>query len=141
MCGIAGLIYRDGRGQHTTTARRLLRLPSGALWLDTPGMREFGLWEDGGGVDEVFDEVTELAGRCRFTDCGHDGEPGCAVTAALEDGRIDTQRVAAWRKLQREMAFLRAKQDSRVRLEQRHAARRFTKSVRSQTQARKRRRG
>jgi ribosome biogenesis GTPase len=132
---------RDERGQHTTTARRLVRLPSGALWVDTPGMREFGLWGAGDSLDTVFDDVSRLAEGCRFSDCAHEGEPGCAVAEALADGQLEAGRVASWRKLQREMAFVRSKQDARARLEQRHAAKRFTKSIRPHTQALKLRRG
>ncbi len=132
---------RDERGQHTTTARRLLRLPSGALWVDTPGMREFGLWDAGEGLDAVFDDIEQLARACRFGDCGHKGEPGCAVGAALEDGSLDPERLDSWAKLQRELAFVRRKQDNRARILQRQSDRRFSKMVRSHMKDIRRRKG
>lgn len=94
----------DGRGRHTTSARRLVQLPWGALLLDTPGLREIGLWD--GDEDEGFPEVTEAAGRCRYRDCRHEEEPGCAVAAAVADGTVPAERLEAWRKLRREDAWL-----------------------------------
>ncbi len=88
----------DLRGRHTTVTRELLTLPSGASLIDTPGIRVAGLWD---GTGESFNDVDSLAAECRFADCGHDTEPGCAVRAAL-----DPERVAAWRKLQRELAWV-----------------------------------
>ncbi len=132
---------RDERGQHTTTARRIVQLPSGALWVDTPGMREFGLWGSGEGLGEVFDDVEQLAAMCRFGDCGHAGEPGCAVAAAIDDGVLDAERLDAWAKLQRELAFIHRKQDQRAQIAERRKNRRFSKMVRSHIQARKRERG
>lgn len=92
----------DAKGRHTTTARELHRLASGAWLLDTPGMRELQLVDVEHGLDEVFDEIVSLASACRFGDCTHDAEPGCAVQAALERGQIDAARLARWRKLARE---------------------------------------
>jgi len=91
--------HNGGRGRHTTVTRDLLTLPSGALLIDTPGIREAGLWD--GGVVQTFADIEELAARCRFSDCQHNGEPGCAVRA---DG--DPERVAAWQKLAREQAWV-----------------------------------
>jgi ribosome biogenesis GTPase / thiamine phosphate phosphatase len=91
--------HNGGRGRHTTVTRDLLTLPSGALLIDTPGIREAGLWD--GGVDQTFADIEELAARCRFSDCQHNGEPGCAVRA---DG--DPERIAAWQKLEREQAWI-----------------------------------
>jgi len=92
--------HNGGRGRHTTVTRDLITLPSGALLIDTPGIREAGLW-DGGGVNGSFADMEELAARCRFSDCRHNGEPGCAVRC---EG--DPQRVAAWQKLEREQAWI-----------------------------------
>ena len=92
--------HNGGRGRHTTVTRDLLALPSGALLIDTPGIREAGLW-DGGGVDESFADIEELAAQCRFSNCQHNGEPGCAVRA---EG--DPARVAAWQKLEREQQWI-----------------------------------
>ena len=89
---------RDGRGRHTTVTRELLALPSGALLIDTPGLREAGLWD---GAGDTFADVDALAVRCRFSDCAHETEPGCAVRAAL-----DPDRIAAWRKLAREQEWI-----------------------------------
>lgn len=110
----------DGqRGRHTTTHRELVLLPGGALILDTPGMRELGLWDAGAGVTAAFGDVEELMTQCRFNDCHHRGEPGCAVRAALEDGTLDPERWEAYVKLQRELAFEKRKDDPRLRAETR----------------------
>jgi ribosome biogenesis GTPase len=94
----------DGRGRHTTTHRELFLLTSGALILDTPGMREFGLWEAEDGVDDTFAEIVEIAVRCRFADCSHKFEPGCAVQAAVSNGRLDPGRLKSYRRLAHESA-------------------------------------
>ena len=100
----------DGTGRHTTTHRELLVLPSGALMIDTPGLREVAPWyEDGADVAGQFSDVSEFATRCRFRDCRHQGEPGCAVAQALADGTLDPARFDSLRRLKREAAF----QDSR----------------------------
>ncbi len=113
----------DARGRHTTTHRELVLLPSGALILDTPGMRELGLWEVQEGLEATFadlkDEVDTLALGCRFRDCGHTNEPGCAIPAALEDGRLDAARWRSYGKLQKEMAFEVRREDPRARAEAR----------------------
>lgn len=105
----------DGRGRHTTTRRELLVLPGGALLVDTPGLRAIGLVEAAEAVGSVFAEIEELAGRCRFPDCGHASEPGCAVLAALEAGQLDPGRWSAYRKLQREQAHAERERDPRAR--------------------------
>lgn len=106
----------DGKGRHTTTSRELFLVPTGGAVIDTPGIRGLGLWsDDGGGVAEVFSDVEDLASGCRFRDCGHDGEPGCAVRAAVETGGLDEARVEAWIKLQRELAFVARKRDTEAR--------------------------
>lgn len=101
---------RDGRGQHETTRSELIRLPGGALLLDTPGWRELQLWADGESLDQAFTDVAALAAGCRFRDCGHRGEPGCAVAAGL-----DPERLASYHKLQAELESLTARQDARAR--------------------------
>src|SRR5690606_4110781 len=97
-----GALDHVERGRHTTTRRSRLQLPSGAMLIDTPGMREFGLAEVGSGLDAAFDDVSRLASRCRFADCSHDGEPGCAVTRAVELGELPASRLGSYLKLQRE---------------------------------------
>lgn len=94
----------DDRGRHTTTHRELIRLPSGGLLLDTPGMRELGLWEAETGLSAAFEDVEAVAARCRFSDCAHDGEPGCAVRDAIADGTLQESRLRAYEKLQAELA-------------------------------------
>jgi putative ribosome biogenesis GTPase RsgA len=96
----------DGRGRHTTVHRELIPLPGGGLVIDTPGIRRIGLYDIGEGVDLVFSDIEALAERCRFGDCGHSGEPGCAVLAALESGELPERRLVSWRKLQREAAWM-----------------------------------
>ena len=109
----------DDRGRHTTTHRQLVVLPGGALLIDTPGLRELGLFEDGDGLAAAFPELETLAARCRFGNCGHESEPGCAVRRALEDGSLDPARLASQRKLEREAAALRARRDAQARHERR----------------------
>ena len=101
----------DARGRHTTTHRELILLPSGGLILDTPGMREIGLWEADAGLSAAFADIEALAADCRFGDCQHRTEPGCAVLAALADGALDGDRWASYEKLQAELAFERRKVD------------------------------
>ena len=119
-----GELRADGRGRHTTTRRELVPVPGGGLLLDTPGMRELQLWGDGGGLEAAFGEVAELAATCRFADCSHESEPGCAVRAALADGRLDRERLASFRKLERELHALAVRQDKRLASEERKHRRR-----------------
>lgn len=100
-----GIREDDAKGRHTTTGRALHHLPSGGWLIDTPGMRELQLADVQAGLDEVFSDIVELATSCRFSDCQHDSEPGCAVTAAVEAGELDADRVRRWRKLVAEDAF------------------------------------
>ena len=113
----------DARGRHTTTHRELFLLASGALVLDTPGMREFGVWDADEGVDETFAEIVELSDRCRFADCSHKFEPGCEVRAAVADGRLDAGRLNSYKRLAHELA------DRRPATQRRERARRFQKAV------------
>jgi ribosome biogenesis GTPase len=94
----------DERGRHTTSARELFVLPSGALLIDTPGMRELGLWDAGDGLDAAFEDIDALASGCRFNDCKHQSEPGCAIRAAIADGLLEEARFRSYQKLQRELA-------------------------------------
>ncbi|MFF7235081.1 ribosome small subunit-dependent GTPase A [Streptomyces collinus] len=107
----------DGKGRHTTTTRNLLALPSGGVLIDTPGLRGVGLFDAGGGVGQVFAEIGELAERCRFHDCSHESEPGCAVRTAVEDGELPVRRLESYRKLMRENQWIVAKTDARLRSE------------------------
>lgn len=102
----------DRRGRHTTSSRELLRLPGGALLLDTPGLREAALWADEASVDEAFPDIAGLAGRCRFRDCQHGGEPGCAVEQALADGSLDGGRFDSYLEYRREVRHHRLMADA-----------------------------
>ncbi|MGY1620163.1 ribosome small subunit-dependent GTPase A [Geodermatophilus sp. SYSU D00691] len=122
----------DGRGRHTTTARELHVLPGGGLLVDTPGMRELALYDDAEGVEAAYADITELAAGCRFRDCEHRTEPGCAVAAAVDDGTLDPARLVAWRKLQREAHRQLLRVDARARAEEKARTRAFFRSLRDQ---------
>lgn len=107
----------DGKGRHTTTTRNLLALPGGGVLIDTPGLRGVGLWDAETGVGQVFSEIEELAADCRFHDCAHEAEPGCAVLVAVDSGVLPERRLASYRKLLRENQRIVAKTDARVRAE------------------------
>ncbi|MER6615008.1 ribosome small subunit-dependent GTPase A [Streptomyces xantholiticus] len=107
----------DGKGRHTTTTRNLLVLPGGGVLIDTPGLRGVGLWDAATGVNQVFSEIEDLAEQCRFHDCAHEAEPGCAVLAAIEDGALPERRLESYRKLVRENQRIVAKTDARLRAE------------------------
>jgi ribosome biogenesis GTPase len=94
----------DHRGRHTTTWRELIALPTGGVLIDTPGIRGIGLVEGRDALANTFGEIDDLAGSCRFSDCSHATEPGCALLAAVADGRVSAERLTSWRKLQRELA-------------------------------------
>ena len=105
----------DSRGRHTTTSRELFLLPGGAMIIDTPGLRELQLWDVADGLSQTFAEVDELAAQCRFSNCRHRNEPGCAVQTALASGILEAGRLESWRKLQREQEFLLRKADPEIR--------------------------
>ena len=132
--------HSDGRGRHTTTFRQLVPLPDGALVIDTPGMRELGLWDAATGLDATFEEVEAWTRDCRFADCRHESEPGCAVQRALETGQLDPNRLANYQKLQRELAYLERQRDAQARLAHAQAERRIWKVRRKATRQRLRRR-
>ena len=119
----------DSRGRHTTTHRELFELPGGALLVDTPGIRSLEVLGADEGVDVAFDDVVDIAATCRFSDCRHDGEPGCAVRAALADGRLTEERLASHRKLEREIARAAREGDPRARAEHRRTWKIIHKSV------------
>jgi ribosome biogenesis GTPase len=119
----------DSRGRHTTTHRELFELPGGALLVDTPGIRALEVLGADEGLGPAFDDIASLAAACRFSDCAHAGEPGCAVGAALVDGRLSEDRLASHRKLGREMARAARQGDPRARAEHRRTWRLIQKSV------------
>lgn len=108
-------IREDGRGRHTTVRRELVPVPGGGAVMDTPGLRGAGLWSVDEGVEKVFGDIEALAEECRFGDCGHGSEPGCAVQEALGDGRLDERRWESCRKLQREAQWIASRTDARLR--------------------------
>ena len=110
--------------------RELVILPSGAILLDTPGMRELQLWANEESLDAAFGDITDLAAACRFSDCSHEREPDCAIRTALETGELDRDRYESHRKLQRELQALARRQDARLGSEARKELRRFARSRR-----------
>jgi ribosome biogenesis GTPase / thiamine phosphate phosphatase len=125
---VAEVRVDDGRGRHTTIRRELVRLDDGALVLDTPGMREFAL-DDEDGIGSSFAELESIARGCRFTDCGHRSEPGCAVQAAMRDGTLTADRVDAYVKLSREAAHAERRHDALARIAERRRWKVIHKSV------------
>ena len=109
----------DGKGRHTTTSRQLVALPSGAVVIDTPGLRGVALAGSEQGLAQAFADVEDLAAACRFADCGHRGEPGCAVQASLDAGDLSPERLDSWRRLQRELAWQARRTDARLQAEER----------------------
>lgn len=121
---------QDARGRHTTSSRRLVPLPSGGSLVDMPGLRSLGTDASDDAVAATFPEIDELAGRCRFADCAHDTEPGCAVLAAEEAGELDPARLESYRKLMRETAFERRRVDPVARQEETKVWKSRTKELR-----------
>jgi ribosome biogenesis GTPase len=130
----------DGRGRHTTTERELLMLPGGGLLIDTPGMRELGLWADADSDDAGtgFADIDTLAEGCRFRDCTHRGEPGCAVELAIERGTLDRARLESARKLEAELRHQRARTDARLRQEEKQRFRTHTVAARASMKQKRR---
>jgi ribosome biogenesis GTPase len=126
----------DGKGRHTTTSRHLVPIAGGGLLLDTPGMREFAPWADADDLATTFPDIEELATQCRFSDCGHDAEPGCAVLAGAESDADLADRLANWRALQRELAWLERRSDARLMREERRRWASISKSMRGSNRIR-----
>lgn len=120
----------DSRGRHTTSARRLFSLPAGGALIDGPGIRELQLWEAGDALERTFPDIETLAGECRFRDCTHTGEPGCAVAAAVSAGELPADRLMSLHKLQREVAYQQRQQDVFARLEEQRRWKIIHKSMR-----------
>jgi ribosome biogenesis GTPase len=112
-------IHRSGEGRHMTSHRQLILLPGGGMMIDTPGLREAQLWEGEDSLGNVFEDIEELALRCRFSDCSHVTEPGCAIKTALADGGLDRARFDSYRKLQSELRAVAARSDARLRADER----------------------
>jgi ribosome biogenesis GTPase len=133
---IREVLAADQRGRHTTTHRELILLPGGALLLDTPGLREIQLWSDGGGFEAAFEDVQAWARACRFRDCGHRGEPGCAVQAAVDAGELAVSRLQSYHKLGAELRALEVREDPLKRREERGRWKAIYKSLRHSKRAR-----
>jgi ribosome biogenesis GTPase len=141
---VTGDVRSDGRGRHTTSYRELIPLPVGGVLIDTPGLREVGLWQSDEGIAKAFPEITALfepeepggvaRHPCRFTDCSHTNEPGCALLAAVADGRVGQDRLVSWQKLHRELDRLAAQEDPALAAARRAEERRL---FRGSAQARK----
>lgn len=126
----------DSKGRHTTTSREMLKLPSGALIIDTPGLRELQLWDAADGVSQTFADIDALATACRFRDCRHEGEPGCAVAAAVQAGSLDEARVQNRKKIEREQEFLERKIDPAANKEQKEKIKVIMRGARKKYQQR-----
>jgi ribosome biogenesis GTPase / thiamine phosphate phosphatase len=120
----------DDRGRHTTTHRELLAVPGGGLVIDTPGLREVQLWEADQGIESTFPDIEELAESCRFGDCRHQGEPGCAVEEAVAGGELEPERLESYRKLQRELHQVHIRQDEMARLREKQKNKVLHKALR-----------
>jgi ribosome biogenesis GTPase len=121
----------DGKGRHTTTHRELVPLPGRGVLIDTPGMRSVGLWEAEEALEQAFADIHELAAACRFSDCSHQHEPGCAVLAAVESGTLNADRLESYDRLQRELRHQELKVDARARAEERRRWRNLNKAMRN----------
>ena len=120
----------DGRGRHVTSSRELVALPAGGVVIDTPGMRELQMWADEESLKGSFDDVETLAVECRFRDCEHESEPGCAVMQAVEDGGLEAKRVTSYKKLKRELAILATRKDQRARLDMKSKQKQLARRIR-----------
>jgi len=134
---VGPLRAHDSRGRHTTTGRQLFFLKTGAMIIDTPGLRELQLWDAGEGVRRAFGELEGLSARCRFRDCRHQGEPGCAVNEAVAQGMFDAKRLENYQKLQREQQFLERKVDAEARQKAKQRIKTLNRSIRRLYQRRK----
>ncbi len=126
----------DSRGRHTTSSRELFVLPGGALLMDTPGLREMQLWDAEDGVAQTFADIDLLARECQFRDCRHEGEPGCSVVAAVNEGTLDPARLENRRRLLREQEFLKRKVDPEARQEQKEQWKQLHRAQRQKYQQR-----
>jgi ribosome biogenesis GTPase len=119
----------DDKGRHVTASRELIALSGGAHVIDTPGMRALGLWQAEGGLSRTFADIQELAAGCRFRDCAHEHEPGCAVIRAAEDGTLPAGRLESYRALGKELDHLASEQEIKARLERKRQDKMLAKSV------------
>ncbi|WP_102694038.1 ribosome small subunit-dependent GTPase A [Rummeliibacillus pycnus] len=123
----------DDKGRHTTTHRELFQLPQGGLLIDTPGMREFQLWNNVESLDNSFSDIELLATQCRFRDCEHMKEPGCAVLAAIEEGELEQGRYNSYFKLKRELAFIERKTNAQAQVAERNKWKKVSKQIKNKS--------
>ncbi len=135
LAAVQAIRESDGRGRHTTSRRQLHLMPDGGLILDTPGIRELGLWDAEGGLERSFADIDALASSCRFSNCGHAGEPGCAIASAIADGDLDASRFEGWKKLEREARHLERRVDALARAEERRRWKTIGKAVNAHMEA------
>jgi len=128
----------DDRGRHSTTARQLFCLPHGGVLIDTPGVRELALWNVEGGLEHAFHDIQTLAVQCRFRDCSHGSEPGCAVALAITQGELTPDRLDSYRRLQREDAYVRSRHDGSLRTDRTRQAKQIAKAVKLHDKLRRR---
>lgn len=126
----------DSKGRHTTTFRELCRVEGGGMLIDTPGMREIQIWGDDTGLDGSFEDVESLAAQCRFSDCRHETEPGCAVREAIDNAQLEASRLDSYRKFQRELEHFAAKQDAGLRAEKKQERKKLAKFIRNRADKR-----
>ncbi|HKG21925.1 MAG TPA: ribosome small subunit-dependent GTPase A [Blastocatellia bacterium] len=127
---------QDDRGRHATTHRELILLPRGGLVLDTPGMRELHLWDAGPGMQGAFEDIESLVEDCRFRDCNHENEPGCAVKEAIGEGRLDAARLENYRKLRQETEFLELKREFNASVVEKKRFKKFMQAARKRNDSR-----
>ncbi|MEK5037219.1 ribosome small subunit-dependent GTPase A [Sporosarcina sp. FSL K6-3457] len=130
MMAVQDIREDDAKGRHTTTHRELIKIPSGGVLIDTPGMREFQLWDNSESLDSGFKDIEAFADACKFNDCQHNNEPGCAIQEALATGTLPEDRYASYLKLQKEIAFLERKMDRAAQSAERNKWKNITKSMR-----------
>lgn len=121
----------DSKGRHTTTFRELCEVPGGGMLIDTPGMREIQIWADSDLLSGTFEDIETLAAHCRFNDCRHESEPGCAIAEAIVEGKLDAARLDSYRKFLRELAHFEAKQDAGARAQKHAENRRFARLIKN----------
>ena len=126
-----GGLRSDGKGRHTTTRRQLIAIDSGGMIIDTPGIRELQVWHGEEGLEQTFDDIAQLALRCRFNNCEHESEPGCAVQTAILAGTLPAERLASYRKLGREIRAMRRREDKRLQIEDKNRWKAITKANRA----------
>ena len=129
----------DGRGRHVTTSRELVLLPGGGVVIDTPGLRELQLWANEESLRGSFEDIEALADGCRFRDCEHETEPGCAVKQAIDEGELEAKRFKSYKKLKRELDILAARKDQRAKLDMKAKQKQFARRVRQSQRWRQKR--